>query len=249
MKLATLRYGVEAGVATLTLDRPEARNALNRAMCDDIVAAAAAARDDAAVRLVLIRGAGPAFCAGADLKERGGMTADQVRARRLAAYTAYNAIESLPMPVVGVVHGAAIGSGCEIAACCDFVVATPEAFFATPESLRGTVGATQRLPRILGKPLAKDMMFTGRRLGAEAALAAGLVTRIVEAADLDAAIAGIAKTIAAAPQAALRQAKRCIDRGVELDSRGALALELEAMEENIAADTWRAGMSLGGPKR
>ena len=85
MNLTTLRYGVESNVATITLDRPESRNALNRAMCDDIVAAAAAARDDAEVSLVLVRANGPVFCAGADLKERKGMNADEVRARRLAA--------------------------------------------------------------------------------------------------------------------------------------------------------------------
>ncbi len=249
MNLTTVRYAVEGGVATLTLDRPEARNALNRAMCDDIVAATAAARDDDAVRLVLIRGNGPVFCAGADLKERKGMGPDEVRARRLAAYAAYGAIEGLPMPAIAIVHGAAVGSGCDIAACCDFVIATPQATFATPEALWGTVGATQRLPRIVGKPLAKDMMFTGRKLTAEEARAAGLVTRIVDAAALDGVIADIAKTIAGAPQAALRQAKSCIDQGVELDSRGALALELHAMEENIARDTWRAGMArFGGDK-
>jgi enoyl-CoA hydratase len=154
------------------------------------------------------------------------------------------------MPVIGVVQGPAIGSGCEIAAACDFVIATPSAAFTTSESLRGTIGATQRLPRILGKPLAKDMMFTGRKLGAEEARAAGLVTRIVAAGDLEAVIADIAKTIVGAPQEALRQAKSCIDQGVELDPRGALALELLALEENIAHDTWRAGMtSLGGDKR
>jgi len=114
----------------------------------------------------------------------------------------------------------------------------------------GTVGANQRLPRILGKPLAKDMMFTGRKLGAEEARTAGFVTRIVDAAALDGVIAEIAKTIVGAPQAALRQAKSCIDQGIELDSRGALALELQAMEENIARDTWRAGMArFGGDKR
>jgi enoyl-CoA hydratase len=246
MTLTTVRYGVDAGIATLTLDRPDARNALNRAMCDDIVAASAAARDNADVRLVLVRGTGPVFCAGADLKERKGMSGDEVRARRLAAYAAYGAIESLPMPVIGVVHGAAIGSGCEIAACCDFVIATPQATFATPEAIWGTVGATQRLPRILGKALAKDMMFTGRKLSAEEARAAGLVTRIADAAMLEAVIAEIAKTIVAAPPAAMRQAKSCIDQGVELDSRGALALELQAMEDNIARDTWRAGMSRFG---
>ena len=85
MNLTTLGYGVENNVATITLDRPESRNALNRAMCDDIVAVAAAARDNAEVRLVLVRANGPVFCAGADLKERKGMSADEVRARRLAA--------------------------------------------------------------------------------------------------------------------------------------------------------------------
>ena len=244
--ITTVRYAVEAGVATLTLDRPEARNAVNRAMCDDIVAATAAVRDDASVKLMLIRGNGPVFCAGADLKERKGMSPDEVRARRLAAYAAYGAIENLPMPTIAVVHGAAIGSGCEIAACCDFVVATPQASFATPEAIWGTVGATQRLPRIVGKQLAKDMMFTGRKLGAEEARAAALVTRIVAAADLDRVLAEIAKTIAAAPPAAMRQAKSCIDQSVELDPRGALALELQAMEDNIGRDTWRANMARFG---
>ncbi len=246
MSFTALRYDVTGGVATLTLDRPESRNAVNRAMCDDIVAAAAAARADAEVKLVLVRAAGPVFCAGADLKERKGMNPDQIRARRLAAFAAYEAIESLPMPTIAVVHGAAVGSGCEIATCCDFVVATPQATFATPEALWGTIGATQRLPRILGKRLAKDMMFTGRKLTAEEARAAGWVTRIFEPAALDVAIAEIAKTIVAAPQAALRQAKSCIDRSVETDPRGALAIELRAMEDNIARDTWRAGMESFG---
>ena len=156
---------------------------------------------------------------------------------------AYDAIETLPMPVIAVVHGAAIGSGCEIAAVCDFVIATPQASFATPEAMRGTVGATTRLPRIIGKPLAKDMMFTGRKLSAEEARTAGLVTRIAEAAALDAVIAEMAAAIAGASADALRQAKRCIDQGTALDPRGALALELLALEENIVRDTWRAGMS------
>jgi enoyl-CoA hydratase len=243
MNFTTLHYDVAGGVAAITLDRPDSRNAVNRAMCDDIAAAAAAARESADVRLVLLRATGPVFCAGADLKERKGMSADQIRARRLAAFAAYGALEGLPMPAIAVVQGPAVGSGCEIAACCDFVVATPQATFATPEALWGTIGATQRLPRIFGKQLAKDMMFTGRKLTADEARAAGLVTRIVETAALEGVLADIAKTIGAAPQAALRQAKSCIDQGVELEPRGALALELLAMEENIARDTWRAGMS------
>jgi enoyl-CoA hydratase len=249
MNPSTLRCEVAGGVATITLDRPESRNAVNRAMCDDIVAAVTAVRENAEVRLVLVRAIGAVFCAGADLKERKGMSADAIRARRLAAFAAYGALESLPMPAIAVVQGPAVGSGCEIAACCDFVIATPNATFATPEALWRTIGATQRLPRILGKHLAKDMMFTGRKITAEEARAAGLVTRIVEATALDGVLADIVKTIVAAPQAALRQAKSCIDQSVELDPRGALALELLAMEENIARDTWREGMSSFGSEK
>src|SRR5580698_2880913 len=98
MGFTTLRYGVEGGVATVTLDRPESRNALNRTMCDDLLAAATAARDDAAVRLLFVRAHGPVFCAGADLKERLNMGADAVRERRLAGFAAYSALESLLMP-------------------------------------------------------------------------------------------------------------------------------------------------------
>jgi enoyl-CoA hydratase len=245
MTLTTVRYVLSDGVATITLDRPQSRNALNRAMCEDIVAAASAARADEA-RLVLVRGAGPVFCAGADLKERKDMSVDEVRNRRLRGFAAYHALESLPMPTVAVVHGAAIGSGSEIAAACDFIVATPEATFSTPEALWGTVGATQRLARVLGKRLAKDLMFTGRKLSAEEAKIAGLVTRLAEAQQLDAAIAELAATIAKASAAGLRQAKRCIDQGSELDPRGALAVELLAVEENLAQDDqdgWRTRMA------
>jgi enoyl-CoA hydratase len=243
MNLKTLHYDVKGGAATVTLDRPESRNALNRAMCDELVMAATAARDAADVGLVLIRGNGPVFCAGADLNERQGMSDEEARARRLAAFAAYEAIESLPMPLVAVVHGPAIGSGVEIACCCDFIVATPQASFATPEASRGTLGVTQRLPRIIGKQLAKDMMFTGRKLTADEAYSAGLVTRVVSADNLESAVADIAKAIIAAPQTALRLGKRCIDEGTALDLPGGLALERAAMEESIAQGSWRAGMS------
>jgi len=232
----TLQYSVESGVATITLDRPEARNALNGAMCDELCEAANRAAADASVQLVLVRGNGPVFCAGADVKERHGMSKEQVRARRLKGFAAYGALEALPMPAIAVVQGAALGSGVEIAAACDFIVATPDAVFGTPEAQRGTVGATQRLPRVLGKRLAKDMMFTGRRLTAEEARSAGFVSRISQ--DVEKEIAEISKSILAAPPAAMRLAKRCIDRGVELDPQGALALELEAIDEQLASGQW-----------
>jgi enoyl-CoA hydratase len=243
MNFTTILFAVADGVATITLNRPDSRNALNRAMCEDIIAACAALAHDDSVRLVFVRASGPVFCAGADLKERKDMSVDEVRNRRLRGLAAYNAIEALPMPTIAVVHGAAIGSGSEIAAACDFIVATPAATFATPEAIWGTVGATQRLPRVLGKRLAKDLMFTGRKLTAEDAKVAGLVTRIVETAALDASLAEIAQAIGKASPAGLRLAKRCIDQGSELDPRGAFATELLAIEENLAQDAWRDRMA------
>jgi enoyl-CoA hydratase len=202
--MKTLKLQVENGVAAIVLDRPEARNALNLQMCEELCEAALAAAADPQVRVVFVRGSGPVFCAGADVKERSGMSEEQVRQRRMKGFAAYEA--------------------------------TPDAVFGTPEAQRGTVGATQRLPRVLGKRLAKDLMFTGRRLSAEEARIAGLVSRISE--DLEGELQEITKAILQAPAEALRLAKQCIDRGVELDPRGALEVEIAAIEEQLSSGKW-----------
>ncbi len=236
--MSAVLYAVDGGVATLTLNRPESRNALNLAMCEGLIECSVSASRDETVKLLLVRANGPVFCAGADLKERQGMGEAQVRERRMKGFAAYAALEALPMPSIAVVQGPAVGSGCEIAGACDFIVATPAASFRTPEAIRGTVGATQRLPRILGKRLAKDLMFTGRTLSAEEAREAGLVSRLVEAHGLDKLLEEIKNEILKAPQGALRLAKRVIDRGVELDPQGALEEEIKAIEEQFAAGQW-----------
>ncbi|MDH4323140.1 MAG: enoyl-CoA hydratase/isomerase family protein [Betaproteobacteria bacterium] len=232
----TVLVEVRDCVATITLNRPERRNALNLAMCDALLAAVQGM--DASIKLVFVRASGPVFCAGADLKEREGMGAAQVRERRMKAFAAYAALEALPIPAIAVVEGPAVGSGCEIAAACDFIVATPKASFRTPEALRGTVGATQRLPRILGKRLAKDLMFTGRTLSAKEAERHGLVARLVPADKLAAVLGEIRQAVLGAPAQTLRLAKRTIDRGVALDPQGALAAEIEAIEAQIGAGVW-----------
>jgi enoyl-CoA hydratase len=230
----TLEVSIAGGVATIALNRPEVRNALNLEMCDAIIAVAEKISKSEA-QVVFVRGNGPVFCGGADLNERKGKSQDWVRERRMRAFVAYAALEALPMPCVALVHGAAIGSGVEIAAACDFIVAAPDATFRTPEAQRGTVGATQRLPRILGKRLAKDMMFTGRALTAPDARDAGLVSRI---GDLESERKSIAEAVLKAPPLALKLAKRTIDRGIELDPRGALQAEIEAIEEQLAGGQW-----------
>jgi enoyl-CoA hydratase len=232
----TIEYSLREGVATLALNRPEARNALNLEMCLALLEFLDEISRQEAIRVVFIRGNGPLFCGGADLKERAGKGEAWVRERRMKAFAAYEAIEALPMPCVALVHGAAIGSGVEIAAACDFIVATADATFRTPEAQRGTVGATQRLPRVLGKRLAKDLMFTGRALTAEEALRAGFVSRI--SADLRATADEIAKQIVAASPLAMKLAKRCIDRGVEMDPPGARDVEIAAIEEQLASGQW-----------
>ena len=224
----SVAYSLADGNATIALDRPEVRNALNFEMCEALLAATKRAADEDA-RVVFVRGNGPLFCGGADLKERQGKSEQWIRERRLKAFAAYEALEALPMPCIALVHGAAIGSGVEIAGACDFIVATPEA-------QRGTVGATQRLPRILGKRLAKDLMFTGRALTVEEAREAGLVSRVL--ANLDAAAQELATAIIKATPLALHLAKRAIDRGIERDPKGAREAEIEAIEEQLAAGEW-----------
>ena len=228
-----IQQSIEGSVATLALDRPQARNALNLEMCEALLAQLGECSRNENVRVVFIRGNGPVFCGGADLKERSGKDQAWIRERRMKAFAAYEAIEALPMPCVALVHGAVIGSGVEIAAACDFVVAMPNATFTTPEAQRGTVGATQRLPRILGKRLAKDMMYTGRALTAAEAREVGFVTRI--SSDLDKARDEIAAAILKAAAQPMRLAKRSIDRGVELDPAGARQVEIEAIEEQLAS--------------
>lgn len=230
----SVELSIADGVATMALNRPQVRNALNLEMCDALLDTARKIVQNEA-RLVFIRGNGPAFCGGADLNERKGKSEAWIRERRMRAFAAYGAIEALPMPCVALVHGAVVGSGVEIAAACDFIVATADATFRTPEAQRGTVGATQRLPRIIGKRLAKDLMFTGRPLTAAQARDAGLVSRI---GDLDVEKRAIAEVILKAPPLALRLAKRTIDRGVELDPKGALQAEIEAIEEQLALGQW-----------
>jgi enoyl-CoA hydratase len=236
------------GIGEIVLNRPAQRNALNTAMCVALLAAVNDMELDAELRVVMVRASGPVFCAGADLKERQEMDADAVRARRLKAFAVYDAIESLSKPCIAIVDGPVIGSGGEIAASCDFIIASERASFRYPEAVWGSVGATQRLPRIIGKPFTKELMFSGREMPAQEARAVGLVNRVVAVDELDATARALAAQIAAAPADALRLAKRCIDRGMETDRRGALGIELAAIEEMLTQTDWKQGIAAFGKR-
>jgi len=230
-------------IATLTLNRPQARNALNTQLCLELHLAIreVGKRDD--IHVLLVRANGPVFCAGADLKERKEMDEDQIRARRIKAFALYAALEDLSIPVIAVVQGPAVGSGCEIAGACDFIVASNQASFRYPEARWGTVGATQRLPRIVGRRIAKELMFTGREVSAEEAKSIGLVNQVLPHAEFDRFVESLAREIASAPSHAIRSAKRTIDKGADDSRFGALAHEILAIEDNLTEGTWRAGMT------
>lgn len=247
-EFTTLRLDVDDAVATLWLARPDSRNALNVAMCQELTAACEALEEDETVRVVVIRGEGVAFCAGADLKERQGMSPAEMVARRVGGFTAYAAIEALTKPVIAAVHGPAFGSGCEIAAACDFVLASTAAVFKYPEVGWGTVGATQRLPRIVGRRMAKELLFTGRLVAAEEARQLGLVNHVFEPQEFEARVMGIAQQIAAANPLTVSLTKRSIDNGLETTREGAMAVELLAIQENLRHSDWKKAISGFGKK-
>jgi enoyl-CoA hydratase len=235
----TLHVTVRDAIATVQLARPDARNALDLAMCRELTAAMAALAADDAIRVVLVAAAGPVFCAGADLKERQRMSEAEALARRVAAFAAYAAIEALPQPAIAVVQGPAIGSGCEIAAACDFIVASTTASFRYPEVGWGTIGATQRLPRIVGPRMAKELLWSGRTIEADEAQRLGLVNVVCGLAALEETVAALAARIAKAPPLAVRLSKRCVDQGVASSREGAMAIELAAIEQNLRASDWK----------
>lgn len=237
-----VRVTAANGVARVTLARAEARNALNLAMCHALTAAFEALDADEAVRVVLLDAEGPVFCAGADMKERVGHDEAWVRARRLAAFRAYDTIERCRKPVVALLQGSVVGSGGEIALCCDFALATAAATWRFPEPQWGTVGATQRLQRAIGKRRAKDLLYTGRAMPAEEALATGLVARLVAADTLDAAGAEVAAAIAKAPPLAMALTKQAVDLGEEVALATGIRIELAAIERNLAEGDWRKGL-------
>lgn len=230
----------DGGIVRVTLDRPAARNALNLPMCVALRETFAALDADPEVRVVLLDANGPVFCAGADLKERQGRDEAWVRARRLAAFAAYEAIERCSRPVVAVVDGPVVGSGGEIAMACDFIVASRVASFRFPEPQWGTVGATQRLQRVIGKRRAKELLFTGRTMPAEEAHGLGLVARLVD--DVAAEAELVAAAIAKAPALAMILTKQAVELGGEVALATGIRIEMAQIERLLADGGWRKGI-------
>lgn len=241
-ELETVLIEIADGIGTVTLNRPAQRNALNLQMAKDLLTAVQTVSDSEEVQVVLMRGAGSVFCAGADLKERQGVTESWLRVRRKTAFNAYNAIQACPKPCIAVGHGAVVGSGCEIVTACDFIIASTRISFVYPEAVWGSVGASQRLPRIVGKAMAKELLFTGRRVEAAEALRIGLVNKVVEPDQLEAAVAETVGLVLKAFPLSVQLAKRCIDVGTESDLRTGMDYEMMAIDRCLADGEWKRGV-------
>ena len=206
----------ERHVATLTLNRPEALNAISRQLAVELLATCHTLAEWEDIRAVVVSGAGErAFCAGADLKERRMLAADERAAHTTAIEAAAEALAALPMPTIAAVRGFALAGGAELAIACDLRVAAEDAIFGFPEVKIGIfpgAGGALRLPRIVGSGTARDLLFTGRRITADDAFRLGLVDRLVPAESVVEAAAELAASIAANAPLAVRAVKRALEQ-------------------------------------
>lgn len=217
------------GIEIWTIDGEARRNALSRAMVAELLENLARVRDDRAIRCVVLTGKGDkAFCAGADLKERAGMSAEEVHRFHQSLRDGFRGIEAAPQAFVAALNGAALGGGLEMALACDLRVAAEGVEMGLPEVGLGIIpgaGGTVRLPRAIGVARAKDLILTGRRVGATEALSIGLVSRVAPAGTLREVALEVAGQVARNAPISIRQAKRAIDGGLHLDLDAALAHE------------------------
>ncbi len=255
MPFQTLQVEQSAdGLLRVTLNRENVRNALNTQMGIELREVfSPLAFHPQSVRCVLITGAGDkAFCAGGDLKERNGMTDDQWRIQHAIFEEAYYAVMNCTAPVIAAVNGSAFGGGCELALACDFIYAANTARFALPETSLGIIpgcGGTQNLPRAVGQRRAKELILTGKAFTAEEAHEWGMVNLVCEPDQLLTLSLAAAQNICASAPVAVRQAKTAIRRGLDVDLRTGLAIEIEAYNRTVVTEDRLEGVRAFGEKR
>ncbi|WP_027410431.1 enoyl-CoA hydratase [Anoxybacillus tepidamans] len=246
-------YSADNGIATITLHRPQAANALSIAMLNELGHILQQLKFDRAIRCVIVTGSGEkAFCAGADLKERAGMNEAQVRKTVALIRDTINEFEQLPQPVICAINGSAFGGGLELALACDIRIASEQAQLGLTETSLGIIpgaGGTQRLPRLIGKGKAKEMIFTARRLTAAEAAQVGLVEHVVPHGQLLEKAFEIAEQIVQNAPIAITQAKLAMNRGLEVDLATGLKIEQMAYEITIPTKDRLEGLQAFKEKR
>ncbi|WP_211257552.1 enoyl-CoA hydratase-related protein [Muricoccus aerilatus] len=244
----------EPGLLIVRFNRPEARNAIDTATMEDL-------RDlfgplsftPGDLRCVVLTGTGDkAFSAGGDLKERQGMSDEAWRLQHAIAEESAYAVLNASVPVIAAVNGAAFGGGCELALCCDFILAARTATFALPEVTRGIMpggGGTQNLPRAVGERRAKELLLTGRPFTAEEAQRWGMVNEVCEPEALMPRVMETARTICANAPVSVRQIKKAVHQGLQADLTTGLLLEVQAYERTIPTEDRREGVRAFNERR
>ena len=252
MELANVLYEKEGDIAIVTVNRPKALNALNAETLADIEKAMDAAAADAEVKVVILTGAGRAFVAGADITFMQNMTAMEGRAFAMLGQAVFRKIETMEKPVIAAVNGFALGGGCELAMSCDFRIASDAAKFGQPEVGLGVTpgfGGTQRLPRLVGVGMAKELCYTGDTIDANEALRIGLVNHVVPGDELMTYVKDMAKRIASKGQLAVRMCKKAINEGMQMDIDRSMTLEADIFGILFSTEEQKEGMTAFVEKR
>ena len=242
---------VEGQVGIITLNRPEALNALNRQLTAELSEAVAAFDADPAIGAIVVTGSDRAFAAGADIKEIKDKTFAEVYEEQLITST-WEGLARVRKPTIAAVSGHAIGGGCEIAMMCDMIIASETARFALPETSIGIIpgaGGTQRLTRIVGKAVAMDMILSGRALSAVEAQSMGLVSRVVPAGTQVQEAVKLATKVAAYSRPVVQLAKEAVNKAYETHLQEGIYVERRLLYSTFALDDRREGMNAFAEKR
>ena len=253
MEFKYIIYEKSEGVATITLNRPEALNALSKDVVEEILHALEDVKTDEAVRVVVLTGAGEkAFSAGADIKAMVGMTALKARELSFMGEELCVGLENLEKPVIAAINGYALGGGLEVAMSCDLRIASENAKMGQTEINIGLIpgwGGTQRLTRLVGMTKAKELVFTGRIIDAKTAEQIGIVNMVVPADKFRETVSQFAKDLASKAPVALKVAKALINKGSDIGLESALALEREGFGVVGSSEDLKEGVSAFTEKR
>lgn len=241
-----IKLELENHVLIVTMNRPKALNALNNQTLDELQQIAEMIKQDDNVHGVIITGEGRGFVAGADIVQMNPYKSEEGRTYAGYAQDTFNKIEALEKPVIAAVNGFALGGGCELALSCDIRIASEKAVFGQPEVTLGIMpcfGGTQRLPRLIGAGLAKEMIYTGRQVKAEEAKQIGLVNKVVSSEELLSTAKEMMESILKVSPIGIKYAKIAINKGSDMDLRNGLELEKDLVGLCFATEDKQIGMT------
>ncbi|MBV7276175.1 short-chain-enoyl-CoA hydratase [Clostridiaceae bacterium UIB06] len=252
MEFKNITFVKEGKIGIVTLNRPKALNALNSETLRELDSAFDALHADKEILAVIITGEGKAFVAGADISEMKDLNTIEGREFGILGNKVFRKLENMGKPIIAAINGFALGGGCELSMACDIRIASAKAKFGQPESGLGITpgfGGTQRLPRLVGEGMAKELIFTGKIVDAKEALRIGLVNRVVEPEQLMDEVKALANTIAAQAPIAVKLCKTAINRGMQCDIDTGIAYEAEVFGQCFSTDDQKEGMTAFIEKR